>query len=112
MSTQNEYTDTLKQIKEIEEAGAKELIDAKKTMEAEVHALEEESARSIAATRERADVTVATEVDQARREAQAEANEAFGAAQKESDKVMLRKLDKKDLKKVIDEIILAEFREA
>lgn len=112
MSTQNEYTDTLKQIKEIEEAGAKELADAKKAMESEVHSLEEESAKSIAATRERADVTVATGVDQARRQAQAEANEAIAAAQKGSDSIMLRKLDKKDLRKVIDEIILAEFREA
>jgi len=111
MSTQNDYTDTLKRIKGIEEQSSAELEQTKKSLEDELRRLEEEYAKSIEAAREKAEKDQASQVEVARIAAQLDANQVLASAQKGSSEIASKKLDHKDLKKLIDDVVLAEFRE-
>jgi vacuolar-type H+-ATPase subunit H len=112
MTMENDYTGTLKRIKEIEEASSTELAQTKKSLEDEFRRLEEESTKSIEIAREQSEADVAKQVEEARSSAQSEADKMLASARKESEIIAARKLDRKDLKKIIDEIILAEFKES
>jgi vacuolar-type H+-ATPase subunit H len=111
MTVENEYTDTLKRIKEIEETSSLELAQRKKSLEDELRHLEEDAAKALEAARAQADLDLAEQVETARSSTQLEADKVLASAQKGSDAIMAKKLDKKDFKKVIDDIVLAEFKE-
>jgi vacuolar-type H+-ATPase subunit H len=111
MAASTEYTDTLKKIKETEEQGARELSERKKALEDELHRLEEESANSLAAARTEAEDYVAKEVAKARAEGELQAKELLGTTTNEAGATAAKKLDKRALAKILDEI-LSEFKEA
>jgi vacuolar-type H+-ATPase subunit H len=110
MAASTEYTDTLKKIKETEEQGARELSERRKALEDELHRLEEESANSLAAARTEAEDYVAKEVAKAKAEGELQAKELLGATTKEAEATAAKKLDKRALAKIVDEI-LSEFKE-
>ena len=111
MTMANDYTDTLKRIKDIEETSSRELAQRKKSLEDGLHRLEEEDARSIATAREEADAYVSKQLDQTRSAAQTEADKVIASARTKSKEVASKRLDKSNFKKIIDESLLAEFRE-
>jgi vacuolar-type H+-ATPase subunit H len=110
MTMSNDYTDTLRRIKDTEEASAREVADRRKALEEELRHLEEESMGSIAAAKQQAELYVSRQVEDARTSSQVQAEKALQDAAKESEKIASKKLDKKDLKKVVDELLFAEFR--
>ena len=110
MST--EYTDTLKKIKETEESSNKEVADRKKALEEELTNLEAESDKSIEAARKESEDYTAAEVDKARTAAQREADALLGAASRQAETIANKKVDKKELSKIIQQAILSGFNEA
>jgi vacuolar-type H+-ATPase subunit H len=108
MST--DYTETLKKIKETEDATSRELLERRKTLEGELRGAEEDAAASIAEAKRKAEELVAAEVEKARKAAQREADGLLTKASKEAKEVASRKLDKAALKKIIDQTILSEFK--
>ncbi len=108
MST--DYTETLKKIKETEEASSREILQRRKALEEELRGLEAESAASIAEAKKRAEAHIAEEVEKAGRSAQKTADALSAKTAKEADAVAAKKLDKKDLKKIIDNALLSEFK--
>lgn len=109
MST--EYTDTLKRIKAAEDAGNMEVSERRKALEAELHQLEQETDSSIEASKRDADAFVAGEVEKARRAAQADADTLLASTSKQAEAIASKKLEKKELRKIIESVILSEFEE-
>jgi vacuolar-type H+-ATPase subunit H len=108
MST--DYTETLKKIKETEEATSRELLEKRKALEGELGGAEEDAAASISQAKRKAEELVAAEVEKARRAAQKEADALLAKSSKDAKEVAARKLDKAALKKIIDQTILSEFK--
>jgi vacuolar-type H+-ATPase subunit H len=111
MAASTEYTDTLKKIKDTEEQSARELSERRKTLEDELHRLEEESANALAAARAEAEEYVAKEVAKAKGEGELDAKKMLSVTTKEAGATATKKLDKPALAKIVDEI-LSEFKEA
>jgi vacuolar-type H+-ATPase subunit H len=107
----NDYTDTLKRIKDIEETSSRELANKKKSLEDELHHLQEDATKSIATAKEEAEAYVAKQADDARSAAQVDADNVLASARKESEAVAAKRLDRKDFRKIVDEMLLAEFKE-
>ena len=107
MST--DYTETLKKIKETEEASSREVLEKRKSLEAELQALESESAASIAEAKRQAEAHIADEVENARKSAQKSADALATKTAKEANAVAAKRLDKKELKKIIDNKLFSEF---
>ncbi|HYW82988.1 MAG TPA: hypothetical protein VFB30_07030 [Spirochaetia bacterium] len=108
MST--DYTETLKKIKETEEATSRELLERRKQLEEELRKLEEESAAEIAEAKMQGESHVASEVEKAHKAAQAKADALFAATGKQAKEASTKKLDKAQLRKIIDKTILSEFK--
>ncbi len=108
MST--DYTETLKKIKETEEASSREVLERRRALEEQLRGLEAESAASIAEAKKRGDAQVADEVEKARRAAQKVADSLAAKTAKEAGAVAAKKLDKKELKKIIDNTLFSEFK--
>jgi vacuolar-type H+-ATPase subunit H len=108
MST--DYTETLKKIKETEEASSREILERRKALEEQLRALEADSAAAIAEARKRGDEHVAEEVEKARMAAQKVADALLAKTNKEASAVAARRLDKKELKKIIDNTLFSEFK--
>jgi len=108
MST--DYTDTLKKIKETEEASSREILERRKALEEQLRALEAESSATIADAKKRGDEQVAAEVEKARKAAQKGADALLAKTAKEASGIAAKKLDKKDLKKIIDNALFSEFK--
>ncbi len=111
MAASTEYTDTLKKIKETEEQGAKELTERRKVLEDGFHRLEEDSANSLAAARSEAEEYISNEVAKARADGELDAKQMLSSNTKEAEATATKKLDKRALAKIVDEI-LSEFKEA
>jgi vacuolar-type H+-ATPase subunit H len=108
MST--DYTETLKKIKETEEATSREILERRKALEEDLRNLESESAAEIAAAKKEAESHVASEVEKARKAAQQKADTLLAATNKESKEISAKTLDKATLRKIIDKTILSEFK--
>jgi vacuolar-type H+-ATPase subunit H len=108
MST--DYTETLKKIKETEEATSREILERKKTLEEELRKLEEESAAEIAEAKSQAEFHVASEAEKARKASQAKADALLATTNNQAKEVSAKKLGKAQLRKIIDNTILSEFK--
>ncbi len=108
MST--DYTETLKKIKETEEATSREILERRKALEEELRRMEGDSANSIAQAKSQAEAYTAAEVEKARKSSQVKADALLATTNKEAREVASSKLDKKDLKKIIDNTLFSEFK--
>jgi vacuolar-type H+-ATPase subunit H len=110
MTMSTDYTETLKKIKETEEATSREILEKRKALEEELRRLEEASAASIAESKRKGEELVAGEVENARRAAQQGADAILASTSKEAKEIAAKKLDKAALRKIIDKTILPEFK--
>jgi len=108
MST--DYTETLKKIKETEEATSREILERRKALEEELRRMEGDSASSIAQAKAQAEAYIAAEVEKARSSAQSKADALMATTSKQAKEVAAKRLDKKDLKKIIDNTLFSEFK--
>jgi len=108
MST--DYTETLKKIKETEEATSREILERRKALEEELRHMEAESAGSIAQAKAQAEAYTASEVEKAHSSAQSKADALMATTSKQAKEVAAKRLDKKDLKKIIDNTLFSEFK--
>jgi vacuolar-type H+-ATPase subunit H len=104
------YTDTLKKIKDAEEASNREVSERKKALEAELMAIEQSADKSIGDAKMAAEQYVASETEKAKAEAQMEADALLASAKSNADGVASKKLDKRELRKILDEIVFSEFK--
>ena len=109
MSTSNDYAEALKKLKEAEVSTAAELTARRKALEEELSRLEEESARSIEEAK--AEAFEAKSVEVARAAAQADTEKLLSSAAKDVEKVAARRLDKKEFRKIVEDVLLSEFKE-
>ena len=110
MHLSTDYTETLKKIKETEEASSREILERRKALEEELRGLEAESSAAIAEAKKRADAHIAEEVEKAHKSAQKGAETLATKTTKEANALASKKLDKKDLKKIMDETLFSEFK--
>ena len=108
MST--DYTETLKKIKETEEATSREILDRRKALEAGLQKLEADSAGEIGDAKNQAESHISREVEKARKAAQEKADALHSKTNKEAKEISAKKLDKATLRKIIDKTILSEFK--
>jgi len=108
MST--DYTETLKKIKETEEATSREILERRKALEEELRGKEAESANSIAQAKTQAETYTSAEVDKAHKSSQVMADALLAKTSKEAKEVAAKRLDNKDLKKIIDNTLFSEFK--
>ena len=109
MST--DYAETLKRIKDAEEAGTREVAEKKKELESELLNMEQVADKSIADTKVGAELSVAKEAESARKSAQREADALLASTKKKADEIASKKLGEKDLRKIVDDILFSEFTE-
>jgi vacuolar-type H+-ATPase subunit H len=105
-----DYSQTLKNIKDAEEAGNREIAEKKRVLAEELQLIQEEAAKSIAAAKADAEAYVAKEVEKARSAAQVEADKIVESVAKEAEQIAARKLDKSTFKRIIEEVLLSEFK--
>jgi vacuolar-type H+-ATPase subunit H len=98
MSTSNDYAEALRKLKEAEVSTATELAARRK-------ALEEEA-------KGEAEAFEARSVEAARSAAQAEAEKLLSSAAGEVERIAAKRLDKKEFRKIVDDVLLSEFKEA
>jgi vacuolar-type H+-ATPase subunit H len=108
MST--DYTETLKKIKETEEATSRQILERRKALEEELRGKEAESANSIAQAKTQAEAYSAAQVEMAHKSSQGKADALLATTNKQAKEVASKKLDKKDLKKIIDNTLFSEFK--
>lgn len=108
MST--DYTETLKKIKDTEEASSREVLERRKVLEDELRKLEDASNAQIEEAKKKADALVTDEVAKTVRAAQKEADATLASVERESKQVSGKKLDKAAVKKIVDSTLLAEFK--
>jgi vacuolar-type H+-ATPase subunit H len=105
------YTDTLKRIKDAEEASNREVSEKKKSLEAELHDIERVADQSIEVAKKEAEIYVTNEVDAAKETAQKEADALLSSTRKKADEIASRKLEKKEFRRITDDTVLSEFKE-
>ena len=105
------YTDTLKKIKDAEEASNREVSEKKKSLEAELLGIEQEADKSIAAAKTNAEAYVAKEGETAKKSSQREADALLSATKKKADQVASKMLDKKQLREIVDKVLFSEFKD-
>ena len=108
MST--DYTDTLKKIKETEEATSREILERRKSLEEQLRGLEADSAAAIADAKKKGDAHVAEEVEKASKSAQKGADSLLAKTGKDASAIASKRIEKKDLKKIIESTLFSEFR--
>lgn len=105
-----DYTETLKKIKETEEATSRDVLERRKALEEELRRLEEDSAAKIADAKKQAETIVGNEVEKARSSAQRDADALLAKTYSETKQISSQKQDKAALKKIIDQVVLSEFK--
>jgi vacuolar-type H+-ATPase subunit H len=111
LSTNTNYTETLKRIKDAEEASNREVAEKKKDLEAELLSIEQAADSSIEATRKDAELSVEKAGEAAKESSQKEADALLASARKKAEEISSRRLGKKELGKIVDSILFAEFKE-
>jgi vacuolar-type H+-ATPase subunit H len=110
MST--DYTQALKNIKEAEEASSRAIEEKKKALMAELAAAQEEASKLNTAARAEAEAYVAGQVEYARSVAEKGAEKLVATTQKDAQQIAKKKLGKAALEKIIEDILLSEFKGA
>ncbi|MHB8567946.1 MAG: hypothetical protein ACYC7D_06915 [Nitrososphaerales archaeon] len=110
MST--DYTQALRSIKQAEETSNREISERKKALEENLRMAEEEASRSIAAAKQEAESMVAVEVERTKLGAQAGAETLLSSTTMEASGVAAKKLSASELRKIIEETLLSEFKGA
>lgn len=105
------YTDTLKRIKEAEETSNREVAEKKKSLEAELHDMEQTADQSIEVAKKEAELYVTKEVDDAKAMSQKEASSLLDSTSRKAEDIASRRLDKKELRRIVDQIVFSEFKE-
>jgi len=111
MATSNDYAEALRKLKEAEVSTATELAARRKALEEELSRLEKESARSIEEARGEAEAFEAGSVEAARSAAQSEADKLLSSAAKDVEKIAAKRLDRKEFRKIVEDVLLSEFKE-
>lgn len=104
------YTDTLKRIKEAEETSNREVAEKKKSLEAELHDIEQTADESIEVAKKNAELYVTKETDAAKESAQKEASALIESTSRKAEDVASKRLDKKEFRRIIDQIVFSEFK--
>ncbi len=104
------YTETLKRIKDAEEASNREVAEKKKSLEAELHDLEQVSDESIEVAKKDAELYVTNEVESAKELAQKDAESLLESSRRQADVIASRRLSKKEFQHAIDDIVFSEFK--
>jgi len=104
------YTDTLKRIKEAEEASNREVADKRKSLEAELVGIEQAADQSIAAAKAEAEAAVAKEAESARKSSQREADSLLASTKSKADEVASKRLGGNELRRIVDEVLFSEFK--
>lgn len=104
------YTDTLKRIKEAEEDSNREVAEKRKSLEGELHDIEKLSDESIEVAKRDAELYVSKETEEARESAQKQADDLISSTSRKAEDIAAEKLDKKEFRRIIDEIIFSEFK--
>jgi vacuolar-type H+-ATPase subunit H len=104
------YADTLKRIKEAEETSNREVAEKKKSLETELHEIEKVADESIELTKKEGELYVTHEVEDARKSAQKDADGMLATSRRKADEIASKKLEKKEFRRVIDDIVLSEFK--
>jgi vacuolar-type H+-ATPase subunit H len=112
MTVSNDYTQTLKAIKDAEEASANALAEKKKLLVAQLEAAQEQASKDVAAAKAAAEEYIAKEVEIARASAEAKAKLLVASTQEEAESIAAKKLGKTQLDKIIEDILLSEFEGA
>ena len=92
------YTETLKRIKDAEEASNREVAEKKKALEAELLSIEQAADKSIEARRRTPSSTSTRQAENAREAAQKEADALLSTAQKKAEEISSKRLDKKEFR--------------
>ncbi|MGI0091352.1 MAG: hypothetical protein ACREBS_06550 [Nitrososphaerales archaeon] len=104
-----DYTQTLKSIKEAEEASSRQIAEKTKALSEELQRLQEEGEASISTGKAEAETYVVKEVEKTRSAAQIEADKLLALAQKDSQRIASKKIDQAEIVKIIQEVIFSEF---
>jgi vacuolar-type H+-ATPase subunit H len=104
------YTETLKRIKDAEEASNREVAEKKKDLEAELLSIEQAADASIEAAKKDAELSVENAAENAKGSAQKEADALLASARKNAEAISSKRLGKKELSKIIDGVVLSEFK--
>lgn len=107
MST--DYTQTLKTIKEAEEASSSAIAERKKKLAEQLEWAKDQASKEIATAKAAAEVYVAKEVDNARSAAEANSKSLFASTVRDAEKVATKKVSKTEFYKIIEETLLSEF---
>ena len=109
--TTTEYAETLKTIKEREEATNREIAEKKKYLDAELQRIQDENSRAITQAKKDAEIHVAQEVDKEKSKAEQQAAKLVESAGKEAEKIVSKKLRDSELKRIVDSVLLSEFQD-
>lgn len=109
MSTSN-YAETLKRIKDAEEESNREVSERKKSLEAELSSAEQAADQALEAAKAEGELYVTKETEAAKAAAQAQADALLSSTTRKAEGIASRRLEKKEFKKIIDEILFSEFK--
>jgi vacuolar-type H+-ATPase subunit H len=109
-NTSPDYTQTLKAIKDEEEDTNRQIGEKKKQLEAEVQQTHEEAEKTLAAARKKAEEFVNEQAEQARTAAQQEVEKLIESKTKEADVIASRRLSPSEIKHIIQDVLLSEFK--
>lgn len=105
----SDYTQTLKTIKEAEEASEKAIADKRKMLADQLQMAQDRAAKDISDARAAAEAYIAQEIEKARAAAEADAKKLVDAAAIQAKSVAQKKVDDAEFRKIIQEILLSEF---
>ena len=108
----SEYTETLKAIKQAEEASYIALAERKKALGEKLEKAESETSNEISEAKGDAESYVSKQMESARSEAEADSRTLVDSTKKDAEKIAHKKLGKSEFKKIIEETILSEFKGA
>lgn len=111
-----DFFQRLKNFKEMEVATSEvktrmEIAEKERVLSEELQLLQEKADQSIVAAKAEADAYVRKEIQDTKRSAQLEADKLVGSARIEAENIVTKKLDKVELGNIIEELLLAEFKE-
>lgn len=110
MSLSTDYTQILKNIKETEEATNQAIAEKRKKLAEELQLVQEDANKTIATSKAEAEAYVTGEVESAKKTAQVEADKIVASVTKNAGTVATEKLDKSELRSIIDQVLLAELK--
>ena len=104
------YTDTLKRIKDAEDASNREVSEKKKDLEEGLHEMEQAADQSIEVAKREAELYVTKEVENQREFSQKQAEEVLVSATRTAEGIISKKINRKEFRKIIDDIVFSDFK--